>query len=177
MVVFVALSLAYPLAVYAMLGHLEPRWLAPLPCLLALLRALATRERLWLWVAAGTGALAVWAFLSNAALPLKLYPVLVNAALLLLFGLSLRFGPPVIERLARLREPELPPAAMAYTRRVTVVWCGFFMLNGCVALATALWASERVWALYNGLVSYVLIGTLFAVEWWVRQRVKARAHG
>jgi uncharacterized membrane protein len=40
-----------------------------------------------------------------------------------------------------------------------------------------LWASERVWALYNGLIAYLLIGTLFAVEWLVRQRVKARAHG
>jgi uncharacterized membrane protein len=79
--------------------------------------------------------------------------------------------------LARLREPDLPPHAVVYVRRVTQVWCGFFLLNGSVALATALWASERVWALYNGLIAYLLIGTLFAVEWLVRQRVKARAHG
>jgi uncharacterized membrane protein len=177
MVLFVALSLAYPLAVYALLGRFEPRWLAPLPCLLALLRAFATRERVWLWIAACTGALGIWAFLSNAAMPLKPYPVLVNGALLLLFALSLRFGPPVVERLARLREPQLPPTAVAYTRRVTQVWCGFFVCNGGMALATALWASERVWAFYNGLFSYVLMGALFAGEWLLRQRVKARAHG
>jgi uncharacterized membrane protein len=177
MVLFVALSLAYPLAVYALLGHFEPRWLAPLPCLLALLRAFATRERVWLWIVACTGALGIWAFFSNAATPLKLYPVLVNGGLLLLFALSLRFGPPVVERLARLREPQLPPAAVVYTRRVTQVWCGFFVFNGGMALATALWASERVWALYNGLFSYVLIGALFAGEWLLRQRVRARAHG
>lgn len=174
---FIALSLAYPLAVYTLLGRFEPRWLAVLLCALALLRAVTTRERLWLWAALGTGLLAAWATLSNAPLPLKLYPALVNGALLLGFGLSLRFGQPVAERLARLQEPDLPPVAVAYTRRVTQVWCGFFVVNGSLALATALWASERVWALYNGLIAYVLIGTLFAAEWLVRQRVKARAHG
>jgi len=174
---FIALSLGYPLLVYATLGRFEPRWLSLLLFALALLRAFGTRERRWLWAVAGTGLLAGWALLSNAALPLKLYPAMVNAALLLVFGASLRFGPPLVERLARLREPDLPPSAVAYTRRVTQVWCVFFVLNGGMALVTALWASERVWALYNGLIAYVLIGTLFAVEWLVRQRVRARAHG
>lgn len=174
---FIVLSLVYPLAVYLLLGRFEPRWLALLLCALALLRALASRERVWLWAAAATGVLALWASLGNAALPLKLYPVLVNASLLLLFGLSLRFGPPLIERMARLREPELPPQALRYTRRVTQVWCGFFVLNGSLALVTALWASERVWAMYNGVIAYLLIGGLFAGEWLLRQRLKARMHG
>ena len=171
------ISLAYPLAVYLLLGRFEPRWLALLLCALALLRAFATREPMWLWAAVATGLLAGWTYVANSALPLKLYPVVINAVLLLVFSLSLRFGPPIIERLARLREPGLPPHAVVYVRHVTQVWCGFFLFNGSVALATALWASERVWALYNGLIAYVLIGTLFAVEWLVRQRVKARAHG
>lgn len=177
MLLLVVMSLAYPLAVYALLGRFEPRWLAVLLCALALLRAITSKQKLWLWAALGTALLAAWATLFNAALPLKLYPALVNGVLLLVFGLSLRFGPPVAERLARLQEPDLPPVAVAYTRRVTQVWCGFFVLNGGLALATALWASERVWALYNGLIAYALIGTLFASEWLVRQRVKARAHG
>ncbi|MBV2209033.1 MAG: hypothetical protein KUL77_05680 [Thermomonas sp.] len=173
----VALSLSYPLLVYFSLGRFEPRWLSLLLFALALLRALGTGERHWRWVATITGALACWALLGNAALPLKLYPVLVNIGLLLLFGLSLRFGPPLVERLARLREPELPQEAVAYTRRVTQVWCGFFVLNGGIALVTALWASEQVWALYNGLIAYALIGALFAGEWLLRQRLRARLHG
>ncbi|MDE2406773.1 MAG: hypothetical protein KGL91_02790 [Xanthomonadaceae bacterium] len=177
LLLFALLSCAYPLVVYRLLGRFEPRWLALLLCALALLRAISAREPLWLWVAAGTGLLAGWASLGNTALPLKLYPVLINGVLLLVFGSSLCFGPPVIERLARLRTPDLPPHAVAYTRRVTQVWCGFFLFNGSIALGTALWASERVWALYNGLIAYGLIGTLFAVEWLVRQRVKARVHG
>lgn len=176
-VVFIVLSLAYPLAVYLLLGRFEPRWLALLLCAMALIRALASRDRVWLWAAVVTGGLALWASMGNAVLPLKLYPVLVNATLLLLFGLSLRFGPPLVERMARLREPDLPPQALPYTRRVTQVWCAFFVLNGSVALATALWASERVWAIYNGVIAYLLIGGLFVGEWLLRQRLKARTHG
>ncbi len=177
MAVFILLSLAYPVLVYTLLGHFEPRWLAPLLFVLAMLRALGTRTPGAWWIALGAGILAAWSMLANAALPLKLYPVLVNVLLLTLFGLSLRFGPPLIERLARLKEPDLPPRAVAYTRRVTQVWCGFFFINGSIALATALWASDEVWALYNGLIAYVLIGSLMAGEWLVRQRVKAAAHG
>jgi uncharacterized membrane protein len=118
-------------------------------------------------------ACAVWA---NALLPLKLYPVLVNCAFLAAFGYSLAAPPSMIERLARLSEPDLPPEAIAYTRRVTQVWCGFFILNGSVALGTALWASEAVWSLYTGVVAYLLMGLLFAGEYLVRLRFKRLHH-
>lgn len=170
---FVLLSLAYPVLVYVALGRFEPRWLSVLLFALAAMRALATREAVWLAAAAGTGLLALAAGVFNDALPLKLYPVLVNAVLLVVFAASLLRPPTVVERLARLRHPALPEAAVRYTRRVTQVWCAFFVANGATALATALFASDAIWALYNGLVAYVLIGLLFAGEWLVRQRAMA----
>ncbi|CCH14609.1 hypothetical protein D7U87_15870 [Stenotrophomonas maltophilia] len=177
-VVVAGISLAYPLLVYLAMGRFEPRWLSLLLFTLALLRALSTRQPLWWAAAAGTGLLAVLATVLNQALPLKLYPALVNVVMLAVFGTSLRFGPPLVERLARLQEPDLPPFAVAYTRRVTQVWCGFFVLNGSLALLTALYASDRVWMLYNGLLAYVMMGVLFAGEWLVRRQVKAaHAHG
>lgn len=172
------LTLAYPPLVYLGLGHFEPRWMALPLAAMAVLRAVATRERVWLAAAGGALVLAASSLLGNQALPLKLYPVLVNTILLTVFATSLAFPPSVIERLARLREPDLPASGVAYTRRVTQVWCGFFVLNGTTALVTALWASAATWALYNGLISYVLMGLLFAGEWVVRRRVRARhAHG
>ena len=51
---------------------------------------------------------------------------------------------------------------------VTWVWCGFFLLNGLTALALAIHASLAVWALYTGFLSYLLMGTLFALEFLVR---------
>lgn len=134
----------------------------------------AGSSRQALMVAMAAIVLAALTAASNSAVPLKLYPVAVNAALLLLFGLSLWRGPSMVERLARLHEPNLDSAGVLYTRKVTQVWCGFFVLNGGLALCTALWASQQVWALYNGLIAYGLIGLLMAGEWCVRRRVRAR---
>ncbi|MDZ5459474.1 hypothetical protein SM757_23110 [Azohydromonas lata] len=171
------------MAVYAGMAQLQPRWMALVLLTLALARAAVARGGPWLAAGAGAALLAAAAWWGNAWLPLKLYPVLVNAALLLVFGASLLRGPSLVERLARLREPDLPPAGVAYTRRVTQAWCGFFVVNGSIALSTALWGSDAAWALYNGLLAYGLMGLFFGVEWLLRQRLKARlrhaggAHG
>jgi uncharacterized membrane protein len=172
--VLLVVSVAYPVVVYLALGHVSPRWIALLLVVLALARAWVTRESFWLVAAALAGVLAVAGALGDQWGPLKLYPALVNLVMFGLFATSLWRGPSVVERLARLREPDFPPAAVAYTRRVTQVWCGFFVVNGLVAAATALWASAGVWALYNGLLSYCAMGLLMGGEWLVRRRVRAR---
>ena len=99
------------------------------------------------------------------------YPSLVNAALLLHFAWSLR-GVPIAERFARMEvsDPaELGEAGVRYCRRVTLVWCGFFIVNGGLATALAVWAPRTVWAVYTGGVSYLLVGLVFAVEYVVRK--------
>lgn len=169
-----AITAAYPLLVFFGLGRVEPRWLALLLASLAVLRAFSSRDRFWWWAAGSGLLLAAVSALANEALPLKLYPVLVNLVLLTVFAASLRHPPSMVERLARLREPDLDARGVAYTRRVTQVWCGFFVVNGSIALATCLWASDKTWALYNGLIAYGLIGLLMAGEWLVRQRVRAK---
>ena len=172
--VLVVVSLGYPVVVYLALGHVSPRWIALLLVVLALARAWVTRESFWFGAAALAGVLAAASFLGDRWGPLKLYPALVNLVMFGLFAMSLWRGPTVVERLARLRETNFPPAAIAYTRRVTQVWCGFFVLNGVIAVATALWASTAIWALYNGLLSYVAMGALMGGEWLVRRRVRGR---
>lgn len=167
------LTLVYPLAIWLGHGSIEPRWLAGL-----LLLTVATRlPKLKLsgaarWSAGGALLLAALAVASNAVLPLKLYPVLVNVAFLCAFGYSLVSGPSMIERLARLREPDLPPEAVAYTRRVTQAWCVFFVVNGAVCLGTALFSPEAVWSLYTGVVAYALMGLMFGGEYLLRMRFK-----
>lgn len=176
-VLTVLLTLVYPLAIW--LGHdrIEPRWLAGL-----LLLTVATRlptlkvGAAARWTAAGALVLVACAVATNAVLPLKLYPVLVNAAMLAAFGASLVAGPSMIERLARLREPDLPPAGVRYTRRVTQAWCVFFVVNGSIALATALFASEALWSLYNGVIAYLLMGAMFGGEYLLRLRFKRLHH-
>lgn len=102
-----------------------------------------------------------------------LYPVAMNTGLLFIFAYSLYRKPSVIETLARLQEPELDAFAIKYTEKVTLVWCLFFCINGSIALYTALYSSIEQWTLYNGLISYILMGILMSVEWLVRLKVKA----
>lgn len=168
-------TLAYPAAVYYGHGHVPPYWLATALVGLAVVRAWVFRDVIWLITAVGAASLALATFAGGGWVSLKLYPLLVNAVLLAVFLVSLLRPPTVIERLARLSEPSLSEAGVAYTRAVTWLWCGFFSANGTVALVTARWASNEIWALYNGFVSYVLMGGLFLGEWLVRQRVKSRS--
>ena len=166
----IVLTVLYPLVVYAAIGRVPPQWLALLLTGLAVARALAVRQRFWWLVAGGAAILGVAAWLSQDALMVKLYPVWVNLVMLAVFGYSLFHPPSVVERLARLQEPDLPASGVAYTRQVTKVWCVFFVLNGSIALWTALRASDATWALYNGAIAYVLIGALLAGEWVLRPR-------
>lgn len=113
--------------------------------------------------------------LTNSEPLLLLYPAAVSLSMLMLFGGSVMRPPSIIERIARLSEPALTPAGVRYTRSVTLVWCAFFILNGTVAAYTALNASREVWVLYNGLVSYLLIGALFLGERLIRPVLLARS--
>ena len=61
MVVFGALSLAYPLLVYLAMGRFDPRWLALLLFALALLRALAARGVNEILLEAGAGLVGAFA--------------------------------------------------------------------------------------------------------------------
>lgn len=172
-VLTVAITLMYPLAIWLGHGHVQPRWLAGLLVLAAATRLPSLKiSPLARWSAAAVLLLALAAVWANLLLPLKLYPVLINLAMLAAFAYSLMHPPSMIERFARLREPNLPLAAVAYTRRVTQVWCVFFVINGAIAFGTALWASEAVWSLYTGVISYGLMGLLFVVEFLFRLRFK-----
>lgn len=170
--------LLYPLAVWVGLTRWGTTILAPLLAAVFTLRLLMLRgklrQQMWLGKAlAGVGillALTSWGVKQTHWL--LYYPVLVNVLLLSLFAYSLFAPPTVVERLARMTEPQLDAAGVAYTRRVTQVWCGFFIVNGAIALATCLSGDIALWTLYNGGISYLLMGALMGIEWIVRKRIR-----
>lgn len=100
---------------------------------------------------------------------LKLYPVGMSVGALLIFALTLYKPPSMIERFARLVEPDLPESGVQWTRKVTMVWCGFFSMNAMIALGTV-FAPMKFWVIYNGFISYVLMGVLFLGEFILRKR-------
>lgn len=170
--------IAYPIAVWSGLKTWGIGILAPLLGLVFILRLLTFRGKLSQLTffgkaiaAAGIVLVAISALLRETSL-LLYYPVAVNTLLFILFFSSLRARQSVVERLARLSEPDLSPAGVIYTRRVTQVWCLFFVCNGLLALYTCLKGDVALWALYNGGVSYLLIGLLMGIEWIVRKRLQ-----
>ena len=100
------------------------------------------------------------------------YPILMNGIMLVLFGGSLFQSQSLVERLARLQTPNLNTQAIQYTRRVTQVWCGVFCLNILLSTLFIAFNLLEYWAIYTGVISYIIMGLVMSIEWLIRQRVK-----
>jgi len=172
----------YPLLVYVGIGRFGARGVSLLLAVTCLLRLVVLRRRgqgvlnagHLVLLCGGGVLLAAASFVLGSEAAVRYYPVLVNGVLLVISVASLASPPTIIERIARLRDPELPPAAVAYTRRVTIAWTVFFAINGGIALYTAALAPLTTWALYNGLIAYVLVAAMLCGELVIRFFVKAR---
>ena len=131
----------------------------------------SARDALVLWAQIGV-LMAIWWGVSAVSVRIGWPANLVGIVLMLaLFGGSLFAKQSLIERLARLQTPDLPPEGVRYTRRITQIWCVFFVLNGSMAAALVLMRQYDWWALYTGIVSYVLMGLLLGGEWVYRKAV------
>jgi uncharacterized membrane protein len=169
------LLLCYPFAAaWAVLHHYSV-WLSLALLAIALLRYVLHRHSVMAPIAVLAVPCASISLLLGEELGLRLYPVLINLALLLLFTHSLLFPPPMIERFARLAQPELPAAAVLWTRRVTQVWCGFFAFNMLMAGWTVIYGSMQLWAWYNGGIAYLLMGLLLLGEWILRKKYRHKS--
>jgi len=175
-VVGVLVLATYPVVVYVGITRWNPRAVAVL-LLLVLVPMLSlryrnrSREHLLAVVRVPLAVLAVLilaALINDRRLILAL-PVVVNAVLLVHFAGSLRGPMPVVERLARLEQPELSPPEVRYCRSVTWLWVVFFVVNGLVAGVLAVTGPLSLWAVYTGLISYLLIGVVFTGEFVVRR--------
>jgi uncharacterized membrane protein len=181
LIFIVALIAVYPFAIYFGLHYFSPRYLALIIALIFICRFFVMGRRQigtgkWASLAiiiVGIG-LCLWAMVSNNALTIRLYPVAINITFLIVFMTSWFFPPTIIERFARITTPDLPPAAIKYTRVVTLVWSCFFVINASIALYTALFCSLKVWTFYNGFLSYFIIGLLFVIEFIVRKIVQRK---
>ncbi len=168
------LLIAYPFLVYFGLQYLEPRYLGLLILALLLMRFLVAHKQLdrtkqLIPVTIAGSALGIMILILNSSMLVRFNPVLINLMLLLLFAGTLIKPPSMIERFARLAEPYLPEEAIIYTRNVTIVWCIFFVFNAIVAAITTFYATLEIWTLYNGLIAYLLMATIFIIEYAVRQ--------
>ena len=162
--------LAYPAAVYFGLSHFSTRWVGLLvlamllPGLLKSLRNRRKQLMATLGLPVAVASLMLLAVVSNDVRFVLAYPALVNLVMLAQFGLTLRRGSmSMVERFARLEVDDLSPRELAYCRIVTASWCAFFVLNGGACAFFGAFTGRDAWALYTGLLSYLILGLLFAV--------------
>lgn len=168
----IALGLAYPLLAY--FGHAA---VSPATFILATLALIAIRH---VFAQPGPftlspptiliagGALIVLS-LADQRLAALAYPSLISFAFASAFGLSLWRRPSLIERFARLRQPDLPDAAKCYCARVTLLWTAWLLANGLIAAALAFSRRMELWLLWTSLINYLLSGALLGGEWLFRR--------
>ena len=124
-------------------------------------------------------------FLTNKDLFIKLYAVVISLSMLIFFGSTLIIQPNIIFRFATLSDKTIKgsihqKAIERYCYKVCVVWCIFFILNGSACAFVALYdfgspeLNYKIWSLYTGGISYVLMGLLFAIEYIVRRIVNSK---
>lgn len=180
------IALAYPATILGAWRWDQPRVIGIVLLLLLWLQRWTGRgvvamslRRLTLvdWCVAGMLSLTSTAImLTGSARLLHLYPACVNLGLLVAFGVTLVRGPTMIEKFARLSNPDLDAVGVRHTRRVTQIWCAFFLLNGVFSAYTAFAWSRAAWSLYNGGIVYGLLGVLLLGEFaWRTIAVLPRA--
>ena len=163
-------SLAYPLGWLLLSSRQE---LTVLVLIMAILWACKAIQAVNLarYFAIFMTALLAFIYLSQNLGTMFWYPIIINGMLLATFGASLFSSQSLVERLARLKTPDLPTQAVLYTRKVTQIWCGFFIFNIIVCAVLIAIQNYQWWAIYTGGISYGLMGVLMVGEWLVRQKV------
>lgn len=171
----IVVSLLYPALVYIGRDSVSPPIFVAVVLAIIALRLVtggtSARWRLAL-VGAAVGTIAISVL--DTALAVKAYPVLMSTGVAAVFGFTLFKPPSLIESIARLREPDLPPEGASYCRKLTMVWVVFLLFNAAVAASTALWSSIELWSLWTGLISYLLMGALFFGEMGIRPFLRSK---
>ncbi len=168
--------LAWPFLIGFGLTHNSLQWLLPLMALVLLLRLRQARRNagpmryVVQCVALAGIALCAASYLLKTHQWLLFYPVVVNLVMLAVFGGSLWTAMPLVERLARLREcPNCPERALYPQGDPRLVRLFHRKRrDGAVHRAPRRHASVDA---VERMVAYILMGTLMATEWLVRQRV------
>ena len=118
---------------------------------------------------------AFFGWVSNNGTWLLVLPSATQATFGLAFLRSLS-GTPLIEHFARMMKPELSAPELAHCRRWTGIWGIYLLVLAAAGLALARWATLAVWTVYVGVVSYAMVGALFAVEYVIR-KIRFRDYG
>ena len=173
----IALSVAYPLAFFALGAKVPAIWFVLVACCLLFIRAvqrpipLSRSARLSL---IGAIVLIIGLTQVDSEIAAKAYPVVISGGLAVMFAASLWGSKSLVEKMAELGGETLSPAIRLYCRRVTMVWALWLVINTLIAAALGIFGSMEAWALWTGLLSYLVMGLIFAAEFILRRFIRRR---
>lgn len=126
-------------------------WLTGIIAAGALVHVLEQQQRMGLVVSSGTAHAAVYLFL------------------LWYFGRTLESGSvPLITRYARRVHGALQPGLEAYTRKLTIAWCVFFVAQLVASAVLFMFAPLSAWSVFINLFNLPLLAVMFLGDWAYR---------
>lgn len=164
-------GVAYPFAVYFYRDRLPAAAFVAAALLLLGLQLAVLRSpaaRLWRVPLVISAVLTVAVALLDQNVAREAYPVVRSLAVCAIFAWTLISPPSLIERFARIRHSDLPQAAVRYCRNVTIIWAVWLAANAAIATALVARGDLKAWAIWTGILSYVVSGLIFAGEFGYR---------
>lgn len=110
--------------------------------------------------------------ITKSDIVIKFYPCWITAVFGWMFLSSLIHKDPIILKFAKLWDTSIPvhPGYDQISRYCITwnwIWVAFFTFQLVINFYLAMWGSSRAWAIYNGLVSYLLQGLMFVLQFSV----------
>ena len=162
----IGFTIFYPFIVFLILKkHMPVRFLALFLLTIAGMTFIRNKN---IWIFACLLLLGTGLIIFNDNVFLKLYPVLMNINVGLMFALSLR-GTPLIEKFAKKMGQNLNTKQKEYAKSATCAWAVFMLCLTIVSFITV-FLSDEIWVLFNGLISYILIAIMMGTEFIIRKR-------
>lgn len=104
---------------------------------------------------------------------LKFYPVVINLFFFFCFLVSNFKKKSIIQVIAEKLDGKLHSKLVRYTQKLNWVWTIVTGINFVLSVVT-LYMNNTFWALYNGCISYFLVGITFFIEYPIRIWYKRR---
>lgn len=163
----ILLGVTYPFLVYFGIQRFNASTFAIILLIVLAIRGYSTMAMLNVWQTASLIVLVTYSLVTailNNQLMLLFYPVVASISIACVFFVSLKDKQPLLEKIAERMGEVINKHAQHYLYWLTFIWGILLVINGVIAAYTAFYLSLKQWALYNGFISYILLGSFFIIE-------------
>jgi uncharacterized membrane protein len=170
-VIAIVLSIALHVVPQLLRDSYDPAWsMQVLMIIDACAVALVVRSRIALLVGVVLAVILGAAVWSHQHVLAALPSIVLNLMLAGVFGSTLRRGDtPLIVRIAEFDDGVLAPQFRRYLRALTQAWAIFFATMAALSLLLVLYAPFEWWSLFVNVLTWPLVGMMFAAEWMLRR--------